>query len=192
MARTQTANAAEPLLQELMIREPVNVTPETTLREAVELLEARHIGGMPVVSDGMVVGVVSVSDILTFLAYSPGVPVAPPDPMEWGEWGAAPDWIEEEEPPSSYFLELWSDAGADVAERIQGVAGPERDLLAEHTVSEVMTRQICALPPDTPVADAAAYMLQAGVHRVLVMEDGQLHGLVTTTDILRAVAERLL
>ena len=35
---------------------------------------------------------------------------------------------------------------------------------------------------------AARSMLRAGVHRLLVMEDGRLAGLVTTTDLVRAVA----
>jgi CBS domain-containing protein len=192
MARTQTANAAEPLLQELMVGDVVSVTPETTLREAVELLAARHIGGLPVVSDGNVAGVVSVSDILTFLASTPGVPAARPDPLEWGEWGVAPEWVEGEEPPSSYFLEHWQDVDADVVERIQETAGPEWDVLADHAVAEVMSRVLCALPPDATLAQAAAYMLSAGVHRVLVMQDGELRGLVTTSDILRAVAEHRL
>jgi CBS domain-containing protein len=33
-------------------------------------------------------------------------------------------------------------------------------------------------------------MLRFGIHRVLVMEDDKLCGLVTTTDLLRAVAEQ--
>ena len=33
-------------------------------------------------------------------------------------------------------------------------------------------------------------MLRERVHRVLVMEDGRLVGVVSSTDVLRAVAER--
>jgi CBS domain-containing protein len=190
MARTQTPNAAAPLLQELMIRDPVTVTPETTLREVVDLLGARHIGGMPVVAGGVVVGVISVSDILAFLATAPTVATAPADPNGWGEWGPAPEWLEGDETPSSYFLDYWQDAGAEVMERIYEVPRLERDLLAEHTAAEVMTSTVCSLPPDARAAEAAEYMLRGGIHRVLVMEGGRLLGLVTTTDLLRTVAEQ--
>jgi CBS domain-containing protein len=189
MARTPTQNDAQPLLQELMVRDPLSVTPETTLRDVVDLLGARHIGGMPVVTNGVVAGVISVSDILSFLASAPVVPTERPDQMEWGTWGAAPEWTEGEESPSSHFLEFWRDAGADVAERIQQIAGPEWDVLAEHTAAEVMTPVVCALPPDATAAEAAACMLRFGIHRVLVMEDDELRGLVTATDLLRAVGD---
>jgi CBS domain-containing protein len=188
MARTQTQNAAAPLLEELMIRDPVSVTPETTLRDVVDLLGTRHIGGMPVVANGAVVGVISVSDVLAFLASAPPGPGLRAEAMGGAEWGTAPEWMEDERAPSGYFLDFWEDAGAEVMERIREVAGPEWDLLAEHTVAEVMTPTVCSLPPDAPAVEAAEYMLRAGIHRVLVMEDGKLLGLVTTTDLLRAVA----
>jgi CBS domain-containing protein len=192
MARTQTPNAAAPLLQELMICDPVTVTPETTLREVVDILGARHIGGMPVVAAGVVVGVISASDILAFLASAPVLPTARADQTEWGEWGPAPEWLEGDETPSCYFLDFWQDAGAEVMERIHQVARRDWDLLAEHTAAEVMTPTVCSLPPDARAAEAAEYMLRGGIHRVLIMEGGRLLGLVTTTDLLRTVAEQRL
>jgi CBS domain-containing protein len=191
MARTQTQDDAEPLLQELMTRELVTVTPETTLREVLELLDVRHIGGLPVVSTGGVVGVISASDVLSFLASATTLHGELTDRTERVEWGAAPEWVEGEEPPSSYFLEKWEDVGAEVEERIHA-ASPEFDGLAEHTVAEAMSSVICALPPDASVSEAADYMLRAGIHRVLVMEGSDLHGLVTTSDIVRAIAEHRL
>ena len=52
-----------------------------------------------------------------------------------------------------------------------------------------MTRSVCALASTTPVREAAECMLRAGVHRVLVMDDEELIGVVTTTDIVKAVAQ---
>jgi CBS domain-containing protein len=189
MARTPEQNDPQPRLEELMVRDPLTVTPETTLREVVELLGARHISGMPVVTGETVVGVISVSDILSFLASAPVVPTERPDQMEWGTWGAAPEWTEGKESPSSHFLEFWHDTGAEVFQRFKEITRPEGDLLSEHTVGEVMTPVVCSLPPDATAAEAAAYMLRFGVHRVLVMEDDKLCGLVTTIDLMRALAE---
>jgi CBS-domain-containing membrane protein len=118
------------------------------------------------------------------------VPTERGEQTEWGE--LEPEtWEEGTEAPADYYSEMWSDVGAEVLERF-GQEGPEWDVLREHTASEAMTRTLCALPPDTEVPAAAQYMLKAAIHRVLVVEDARLIGIVTTTDIVRAVAERRL
>jgi CBS domain-containing protein len=179
-------------VRDIMTTELVTVSPELELRETVDLFADTHISGAPVVSRARVVGVVSANDVLAFQASTPAVPAERPDQMEQGEWGAPEEWEEGAEAPAAFFTEMWSDAGADVVERISAVQGPEWDLLAEHTVAETMTRRVCSVRPEASVADAAAYMMRAGVHRLLVMEGADLLGIVTTTDIVRAVAERRL
>ena len=58
------------------------------------------------------------------------------------------------------------------------------------TRSEVMTCEICSLPPHALVTEAAQYMWKAGVHRLLVLERGHLAGILSTSDVARAVARR--
>jgi CBS domain-containing protein len=67
--------------------------------------------------------------------------------------------------------------------------GREWDVLDEYTVNDVMTRDVLSRSSNTTVKEAARYMLEADVHRLLVIDDGDLKGIVTTTDIVRAVAE---
>ncbi len=50
-----------------MTREVVTLSPEDSLRTAVEKLSSRGISGAPVVENGKVVGILSLSDILSFL-----------------------------------------------------------------------------------------------------------------------------
>jgi len=109
--------------------------------------------------------------------------------MPWGEWPVPEDGEEGGEPASVYFLDLWLDSGADLAKG-SAFAGPEWDVLSEHTIDEIMTRQLFTLSPDTSLADAARYMLRAGIHRALLVEEQRLVGVVTTMDFLRAIAER--
>lgn len=61
--------------------------------------------------------------------------------------------------------------------------------LEEVTVDEVMTRKVQSLPPDCSVDEAAALMGKKQIHRVLVMEEDALLGIVTTSDVAKAVAE---
>jgi CBS domain-containing protein len=168
----------------------VTVEPETTLREAVELLSAEGISGAPVVRGSRVKGVFSVPDILRFQTDMPAVPTERPEQADWGEFEDPEVWKEGDTPASSFFFDFWSDVGADVWERVSETEGPEWDVLQEHTVSEIMTRVLCTLTPETEVHEAADYMIRAGVHRLLVTHDLALVGIVTATDILRAVAER--
>jgi CBS domain-containing protein len=180
-------------LRDIMTQGVFTLTPETSLRDAVELLAEHHISGAPVLAGNRVVGVVSMADILDFQASTEPVPTERDDQVEWGAFDdEAPEWVEEDVPPGSYFTELWTDAGADIDERFRTTDSPEWDLLGEHIVSEVMDRSLHRLHPDAPVTAAADEMGRAGIHRVLVMENDTLLGIVTTMDITRMVAEHRL
>lgn len=181
-----------PKVRDLMSGEVVALGPEMTLREAIEILTEKSVSGAPVVASGRVVGVLSATDVLEFLTSTPAVPTRKEESPEWGEWGPAEEWEEGLEPPASYYSAMWENAGAEVRERFEQVEGPEWDLMEEHTVGEIMTRSLCALPPEADVAEAARYMLKTGIHRVLVLDKGQLVGIITTTDIVRAVGEKRL
>jgi CBS domain-containing protein len=179
-------------LRDIMTTDVVTVHPDTTLRDAMELLAQKHVSGAPVMLGNKVVGVVSASDLLSFAASTPVVPTERPSETETTEWEEPAEWIEGEEPPSDFFLAQWSDAGAEVSERFSEVTGPEWDLFAEHTVSEVMTRTLCTLPGDTLVDRAADVMRRARIHRVLVTDAGKFVGIATMSDIANAVADHKL
>jgi CBS domain-containing protein len=140
-----------------------------------------------------VIGVISLTDLVAFAASTPGVPTERGQTIDLAESdggeAAANEWVEGDEPPAGFFVEHWADAGADVVERIAETAGPEWNVLEEHTVAEAMTRAIRSLSPHTPVDQAAEVMRTSSVHRVLVMSRGELLGLVTTKDIADAVAD---
>jgi CBS domain-containing protein len=176
-------------VRDFMSTDVLTLDPELSLRDAVELLASRHIGGAPVLAGARLLGVFASSDALAFESATPGVPAERPEQLE-SELEIPAEWEPEEaEPAAAFFTDMWVDAGADVAERFQN-ANPEWDVLQDHTVSEAMTPAIYAVTPTTPLAQAAAYMQRLKVHRVLVLEAGKLVGILTTTDIVRAVAER--
>ena len=177
-------------IEAIMTRDVTTLDPELSLREAGERLAADGVSGAPVVSGTRLIGVVSITDLVDFQASNPGVPARRDDLQEWGEYDTADRWEEEvADPPSGYFVELWAESGGDVRERFDITEGPEWDILGEHTVAEVMTRSVVALAPESTVREAAELMVKRGIHRVLVLKDDQLVGIVTTTDVVRAVAE---
>ncbi|MGH7670288.1 MAG: CBS domain-containing protein [Gemmatimonadaceae bacterium] len=184
-------------LRNIMTTDVVSVTPLTTLRDAMELLARHHVSGAPVLAGEGVVGVVSAADLIGFAASEPGVPRRREDTRDtvWSDWSELPlpgRSDEENDPSGEFFTDLWEDAGADVAGRMENVNGPEWNALEEHEVREVMTRRLWALRADDSVEHAAELMNRAGIHRVLVVEDGKLVGIVTVTDVARAVADRKL
>ena len=60
------------LVREVMTREPVCVDDEASLDEVVALMDARHIGQLPVICGGSVVGVVSRVELLDAVARALG------------------------------------------------------------------------------------------------------------------------
>ena len=61
--------------------------------------------------------------------------------------------------------------------------------LEDVTVDEVMTRKVESLPPDCSIEEAARTMMEKQIHRVLVVDGETLLGIVSTSDVARAVAE---
>jgi CBS domain-containing protein len=175
-------------VRDLMATAPLTVEPEESLRSAADLLTAAGVSGAPVATGSSVVGVVTLADILAFAADDPGVPTlraATDGPLEQ-EPAEDPEVLEE--PAGRWFVDMWEDAGADVASRMEAVESPEWDALDEHTVSEVMTQAVFSVEADASVREAADLMERARIHRLLVEEDGGLVGILSASDLVRAVA----
>jgi CBS domain-containing protein len=179
-------------IRDAMTRDVLTVTSESTLREAVDLFVSRHVSGAPVLDGQRVVGVVSATDVLEFVATNPPVPRQRADQREIGEWAELPASEPEDAAPGAYFAEMWEEADAETTQRFADSDGPEWDVFAEHTVQEVMTRAVHALPSTQSITAAAEYMKTAAVHRLLVIDEGKLVGIITSTDIARAVADHQL
>lgn len=190
-SKQQTIHPAAPrTVRDIMSSDIVTLNPETSLRDAMELLAEKHISGAPVVAGAGVVGVVSASDVLSFEAAAPAIPAWHGERPEQGDFETGEDWQEGTEAPAAYFTELWEDAGADVAERIEQLEGPEWDALADHTVGEAMTPGVRCVQAGASLEEAAGYMLDHGIHRALVLDHERLVGIITATDFMRVVAGR--
>jgi len=137
-------------IRDVMSRDLVSFTPETGLVEAIEALAERHISGAPVMRGGRVVGVLSATDILEFVATNPTA------------------------------LSDFGDGGSD----------REVNALEGRTVGEAMSGgPACTLPSKATVRAAADLMRSANIHRVFVVDDDRLVGVVSSLDITCGLAE---
>jgi acetoin utilization protein AcuB len=65
----------------------------------------------------------------------------------------------------------------------------EREALFEQmVVRDIMTRPPLTISPEADVREAAQQMLYADIHRLFVTSGEQVVGVISTTDIMRAVA----
>ncbi len=178
-------------VRDIMTPTVVTITTDRTLREAIDTLVTCKIGGLPVLDGDRVVGVLAAADILEFESTMPPGPRLhesdEPTPLEDSD-----EWDEGDDVPATYFTDMWSNGRPDVVDRMAAAEGPEWDFLSEHTVSEAMSRSLCTVRETMEVSAAAQRMLAAGVQRALVKAGQSFCGILTTTDILRAVAEKRL
>ena len=180
-------------LSDIMTRDVVTFDPQMTLREAMEILTARHLSGAPVVSGRKVVGVLSAGDLLAFAAAPAPVEERSAEPTLAEEWSESDDWEDDEGSQSaSFFTAMWDDHTEAADDVIDTQGDTSSDILSNHIVEEAMTKKIRWLSPNAEVASAADMMRQYGVHRILVVSRGKLVGLVSAMDIAKAVADRRL
>lgn len=184
-------------VRDIMTDDPITVTPGCSLREAMELFTREHIGGAPVSSGGKLVGVISASDLLAFAAAPPEGARGPRPGEEFDDLADLDDDASvglRDDPfmDSAYFTDFLNDADADVDVRFAGIEDPDLDVLDQYTVADAMTTKVKTIEPDEPAIEAARLIQEAQVHRLLVVEHGRLAGIVSTSDLNRAVAERRL
>jgi CBS domain-containing protein len=185
---------------DVMSRDVVSVSHETPLREAGRLLMLHQISGLPVVEPGgTCVGVLSASDILRWAIQQHG--------------GATPKLSER---PCSCFFQL-KQPGRNGEEKVLctlpldacplqreegdkiACASPHEVLadwqvvnveqLPTENVGQFMTPDPVMVAVDTPLPKLARKMVDAHVHRVIVVDHrNRPVGVVSSTDILAAVA----
>jgi CBS domain-containing protein len=170
-------------VEDIMQRQVVTVTPETTVRGLLRRLVSSQISGVPVVTeDGEIVGVVSTTDVIRLGAEE--AEVAPVD-LTW-EPLAIPSEEYDEDSAAAFFMqpEAWRFPTED-----QTKAVPE-GVFDGFTVSDIMTPAVFTVKPRDTVEEVAKFLLRGRIHRALVVENGQLVGIVTTFDLLRAFVDQ--
>ncbi|MBF2001367.1 MAG: CBS domain-containing protein [Synechococcales cyanobacterium C42_A2020_086] len=145
---------------DVMTPDPIVVTPETPLQEAIQILAERRISGLPVVDqNNKLVGVISEADLM------------------WRESGVTP-------PPFIMILDsvIYLENPAKHERELHKALG--------QSVGEVMTRKdLVTITPNLSLPKAAQLLHERKVPRLLVLDEaGQLVGILTRGDIVRFMA----
>lgn len=134
------------LVQELMTKNPLTTTPDTSVPDALALMRQKKVRRLPVLDKtGKLVGIVSDQDLL----------YASPSPAT-----------------SLSVFEINS-------------------LIAKITVAYVMTKKVVTITEDLPVEEAARIMADKKIGGLPVMKGTKLAGIVTETDLFRALLQLL-
>lgn len=144
---------------EIMTPEPIVVTSQTSLDEAIQIMAERRFSGLPVVdAAGKLVGIISQGDLM------------------WRESGVTP-------PPYIMLLDsvIYLENPAKYQRDLHKALG--------QTVGEVMTKNPQTIRPEKSLREAAELMHEKGVHRLPVIDSGSKPiGILTRGDIVRAMA----
>jgi CBS domain-containing protein len=135
------------------------LAPDTTLGAAARLFVERHITGAPVVdAHGRILGVISQTDL-----------------------ASGPRAASETDGRNAFYVMLHGQPVIDAT-----VTDPDHRIRG--VVADVMTRHVIMVEPDVPLREAVRIMVASRIHRVLVVENGRLAGVVTSMDVLRLLA----
>ena len=153
-------------VREIMSTAVHHVSPRLPLVDLESRLSAQRISGAPVIERGKVVGIVSRSDIEQAIS------------QERVKTAAA-----------AAFYQQTDVAGEEAAGGPVDATGPALENLRNSSVRDVMTREVISVEGGDSVVEAARRMKSRRIHRVLVIEDGRLLGIVSSFDIVCLLAD---
>jgi len=152
-----------------MTADPQTVGPKMSVVDLERAFIERHVSGFPVAEGDRLLGVVSRSDVVRSLS------------VEHTHEEQISDYYRDH-PGYRPVLDGESDAAA-MAARV----GKRIDAL---TVADVMVKSALTAGPEQGLEDVASLLLSHGIHRLPVIEDGRLVGIVTTLDLVGLIADR--
>jgi len=153
-------------VKDVMRSDVMFVRPHWTVFDCARIFEKNNISGAPVVENGRVVGIVSISDIVKFM----GMKLMDADVF-----------AEEPQGLSMLLLNL-AKMGKDYVDFKKEV-----ERISKISVREVMSRFVVSVAPSTNVYEAAKIMDENDVNRLPVIHNGKLIGILARQDLVRAL-----
>lgn len=139
------------------------VGPQTTLGEVLHAFREHHITHLPVYNDESLQGIVSVQDLLGFATRE----------VDRSQGGS----------PSGALQGGDGSPHGGFGER-----GGDLDRLLDLPATDVMSSPAETAAPDDPLDDATGRMLEADISSLVVVDGGDVTGILTRTDVLAALS----
>ena len=150
--------------RDVMQAEVRTVGPSMGLPDLERAFLKERVTGFPVVErDGRLVGIVSRSDVVRQLSVEQSL----------GE--QISDYYRQDSEPSEAVL---PSIGEHVGRRMEGLR-----------VQDVMVERLVTAAPDEPLGDVARRLVKERIHRIPVVDDGRLVGIVSSVEFVRLFAE---
>lgn len=152
---------------DVMQRKVLTIAPGKSLPELERALLRSRVSAMPVVErSGKMVGIVSRSDVVRQLCLERSL-------------GEAMAEVYRDQTDERFVEKSRRDVAQAIGQRMEQLC-----------VRDVMIRDVVTVPPDLSVVKAAQLMMERRIHRLPVVEDGKLVGIVSSLDFTRIVAEQ--
>lgn len=158
----------------IMQTEAKTVSPDMTLTQLEQRFLETGFSGFPVVDEGKLVGVVSRSDIVKSIL------------TERSRIEQLSDFYSS----SNAILEPSGDDASEAS--LDAIAAQVGIRMNDLRVRDLMAHDVIRTECNETLPHLATFMLEGGFHRLPVVDGERLVGVVTSMDIVRAVAEGLL
>ena len=146
--------------KEVMTTDVIVSREDMSVKDFVALLRTNGISGTPVLDgEDHLVGVASATDVLLHSR------------VFEGEWQMDSDYHTQVGEDSELIAEAFED-----------------DDVQYLTVGDIMSPDTITAQAHTPVRDLAALLCNENIRRIIILEDKRLVGIVSMTDLLRAIA----
>jgi len=157
--------------RDIMKTNVLKLDPQASLEDAVRTLSDLQISGAPVVDrTGRLVGVLSARDI------------AQPENVRDQLLATRRGGYELAESSSD-------DDGSFDEDVVFSMEDYSPEVLRTGSVADMMTAEAITVAPDASLRSMCKLMSSEGIHRLIVVEHDRVVGIVTTLDVVRAVAE---
>ncbi len=155
------------LAKDIMISPVITIKADTPLKKAAEILDENSFSGVPVVDDeGVVIGILSETDILRYTQQIIGQPLRDPHRV---------------------FTKSKEVLHVDITHR--GIEVIE--LVASTTVETLMTQDVISASLDTPLYEIVRLMKENNINRVPVVDDKNIiQGIITREDVIAALISK--
>ncbi|MFC1677084.1 CBS domain-containing protein [Planctomycetota bacterium] len=185
-------------LADIMTSQVISVPSDMPISKASQDMEAMHIKRLPVLDDGKLVGIVTQTDLVRAMTSHymwRNVSDIMNTNIDMINKSATITDAAKTMSSHKFSCVIVADGNEPVGiltERdiLNRIVVPQKDPNTVK-VQEVMSSPIKSVPPDYSVFLAGKIMNDTHIRRLIVMEAGRLLGIVTQTDIFKAVKEKL-